>query len=106
MANFNDLIKSEKPVLVDFYADWCGPCKMMAPILKELKNSMGNKLSILKVDVEKNQKAAGVYGVRGVPTLILFQNGEIKWRRSGVVPVAQLEQIIETNTTPMPKTAS
>ncbi len=97
MADFNKMINSDKPVLVDFYADWCGPCKMMAPILKELKSALGPKINIVKVDVEKNQRVAGVYGVRGVPTLILFQNGEIKWRQAGVVPAAQLEQIIGTH---------
>ena len=97
-ADFNKLINSDKPVLVDFYADWCGPCKMMAPILKELKSAMGARINIVKVDVEKNQQVARVYGVRGVPNLILFQNGEIKWRQAGVVPAAQLQQIIGAHT--------
>lgn len=98
METFNDLINSKTPVLVDFYAEWCGPCKMMKPILQELASKVGDKARIIKVDVDKNPAAASVFHISGVPTLILFQNGEIKWRQSGVVPANYLENIIKQYT--------
>jgi thioredoxin 1 len=85
MASFGELIKSETPVLVDFYADWCGPCKMMAPYLEEVAKKMKGKVKVIKVDVDKNQQASRKYQVQSIPTLILFQNGQIKWRQAGVV---------------------
>ncbi|MDZ7758057.1 MAG: thioredoxin [Rhodohalobacter sp.] len=95
---FNDIIKGDTPVLVDFYADWCGPCKMMGPILKDLKKRLGDNINIIKIDAEKNPQAAIKYQVRGVPSLILFKNGQILWQQSGVVQAAQLEQIINQKT--------
>lgn len=92
--SFSEMIKGDTPVLVDFYTEWCGPCKMMVPILKKLKNRMGDEINIIKIDAEKNPAAAIRYQVRGVPTLILFQKGQILWQQSGVVQVEQLYAII------------
>ena len=94
MEKFDDIIKSEKPVLVDFFATWCGPCQMMHPILDELHGLVGDKARILKVDIDKNQELAAKYNVRSVPTLMVFKNGEVQWRQSGVTQATTLEQVI------------
>jgi thioredoxin 1 len=91
--SFDKIINSEKPVLIDFFATWCGPCQMLGPILKEVKESLGERVSIIKIDVDKNQEIASVYQVRGVPTIMLFQNGKQLWRQSGVL---SKEEIIQT----------
>jgi len=95
MSKFSDLINGEKPVLVDFFAEWCGPCKMMKPVLDQLKSQVGDAASIIKVDIDKNQSAAAAFNVQSVPTLILFKKGKPVWRQSGVVQAAQLKQVID-----------
>lgn len=95
---FNEMIQSPKPVLVDFSAEWCGPCKMMAPILKDVKKEIGDSAAIIKVDVDKNPAAAQQYQIQGVPTLILFKEGKLLWRQSGVVPKAGLVDMIKKHT--------
>lgn len=101
MANgqpsFQDLVQGDKPVLVDFMATWCAPCKTMAPILKQAKDELGDRITIIKVDVDKNPHLAQSYQISGVPTLMLFQGGQSKWRQSGVVPLPQLLKTLQTH---------
>lgn len=95
--NFQEIINSEKPVLVDFFATWCGPCKMMPPILSEVKQKVGDNATIIKIDVDKNPQVAGQYQIQSVPTLMIFKNGQAVWRQSGVVPATELSRIIQAN---------
>ncbi|MBT8303057.1 MAG: thioredoxin [Bacteroidia bacterium] len=95
-SNFSSIINSEVPVLVDFHADWCGPCKMLAPILKQVKEEMGDNIKIIKIDVDKNQPLASKYQVRGVPTMLLFKDGKQLWRQSGVIQKNDIIQIIKS----------
>ncbi len=97
-TNFYQLINKETPVLVDFSAEWCGPCKMMPPILKEVVQHFGETIKVIKVDVDKNPLTASYYNIKGVPTLILFKSGMILWQQSGIVPAPQLIQIIASKT--------
>ena len=95
MSAFQELINGQTPVLVDFHATWCQPCKVMSPILKEVSKEIGDKGKVIKIDVDKNQKAAASFNVRGVPTFILFKEGKVLWRQSGVVPKEQLVQLFD-----------
>lgn len=95
MSTFKELISGDIPVLIDFHAEWCGPCKMMPPILKEVKQQLGNKVKIIKIDVDKNQGLAGAYNVRGVPTLMIFKDGKQVWRESGVRQASELVGVIK-----------
>ena len=96
--SFHELINGNRPVVVDFFAEWCGPCKMMAPILEEFKRQVGDRAAVIKVDVDRNPAAAQAYGVRGVPTLALFKHGNIVWRRSGVVSAPDLVSVLNAHT--------
>jgi len=97
MNTFQSVINGDKPVLADFFAEWCGPCKVMAPYLKQVKEALGSSVTIIKIDVDKNPQAATAYGIQGVPTLILFKKGNIKWRQSGVVPASAIIKVLKDN---------
>jgi len=100
MSNsFLEIIKSDKPVLVDFYAVWCGPCKMMTPILQEVKDAMGDAITVIKIDIDKHPQLSAQLQIQGVPTLMIFQNGQPKWRQSGVIPAKQIQQILQQHIT-------
>ncbi len=94
---FQEIINQDKPVLVDFFAEWCGPCKMMSPILDDVKKRSGDQATIIKIDIDKNPQAASAFNVRGVPTLIIFKKGEVLWRKSGVVNAEELERLLKEN---------
>ena len=96
MNKFQDIIAGDTPVLVDFFAEWCGPCKMMKPVLEELKQKMGNKIIILKIDIDKNISLSSEYRIQSVPTLVLWKQGEIIWRQSGALSLNELEQILSS----------
>ncbi|WP_281541242.1 thioredoxin [Maribacter aestuarii] len=96
-SSFSKIINSETPVLIDFYADWCGPCKMLAPILKQVKDEMGEAIKIVKIDVDKNGSIASKYNVRGVPTMLLFKKGKQLWRQSGVLQKNDIVQVIKSH---------
>jgi len=97
-TEFNTLIQSEKPVLVDFFATWCGPCQVLGPVLKQVKDQLGDQIKIVKIDVDKNQELASKWQVRGVPTMVLYQNGKQLWRQSGVLSKEQVLQVIAEKT--------
>ncbi len=95
MSKFAELLKSTEPVLVDFSAEWCGPCKQLKPILEQVKNKVGTSAKIIKIDIDKNRSLAEKFQIRSVPTLILFKDGKSVWRQSGVIPASTLEGIIK-----------
>ena len=97
MATFQEIIKGKKPVLIDFYADWCNPCKMMNPILKSIKKHFGDDIKIVKINVDNNEKVAEKFQIRGIPTFLLFKEGEIKWRKSGVIDEKVFIDTIDSN---------
>jgi thioredoxin 1 len=96
MTKFEELINGDTPVLVDFFAEWCGPCKMMPPILKEVKDKLGDNVRVIKIDVDKNPQVAQQYRVQAVPTMIIFKSGKILWRNAGVTPVQQIMSQLQT----------
>ncbi len=97
-GNFNKIINKKTPVLVDFFAEWCGPCKAQSPVIKELAQEVDGKVRVIKIDIDKNQAVAQRYNVRGVPTLVLFIEGKIVWRQSGVQSKSQLLDVIKQHT--------
>lgn len=97
MAHFKDIINDNKPVLVDFYADWCQPCKMVTPILQNVKQQLGDKVKIIKINVDNNPEISAKYGIRSIPTLMLFKNGQLKFNQAGVLPTEEIKRIILTN---------
>ena len=94
-SSFQDIINSETPVLIDFWADWCQPCHMLAPIIKELKNDLGDRLRVVKIDTEKHPKLSQKFNIKGIPTMILFKEGKLLWRQSGVLPKEEIRRQIE-----------
>jgi thioredoxin 1 len=98
---FNEIINGTTPVLVDFFADWCGPCKMMSPILKDFATQMGDRVRVLKIDVDKNEKLSNTYKIKSMPTFMIFQKGKVVWRHTGTIQKKQLEQVVnQLNTQP------
>ncbi len=95
--NFKEIINGDKPVLVDFFATWCGPCQTMIPILDDLKTRVGDEATIIKIDIDKNPQVAAAFNVRSVPTLMVFKKGEVRWRQSGVFPANELQRLINEN---------
>jgi len=95
MGKFNEIINSTTPTLVDFYATWCGPCKMMSPLLEQVAAEMGDETKIIKIDIDKNRDTAAQYGIRSVPTLLLFKEGDIVWRQSGLPPKSMITESIK-----------
>ncbi|HCX22772.1 MAG: thioredoxin [Flammeovirgaceae bacterium] len=95
MSQFHELINRNTPTLVDFYADWCAPCRLMPPILKDVKNELGEQVNVLKVDVEKNRKAASKYDIRSIPTLLIFKNGKVMWRKTGVAQAHEITKAVK-----------
>jgi thioredoxin 1 len=98
MKAFNEIINKDKPVLIDFYAAWCGPCQMLGPVLKQVKDNLGDRVSIIKIDVDRNQEIAAYYQIKGVPTMMLFQNGKQLWRQSGVLSKDEIIRVIVEKT--------